>query len=194
MIPDLFKRGSRKRKDPYISYYYPLAIIRLKQGFGRLIRNKTDRGIFVIFDKRLKNSVRFSGQFLSSLPFPIKNTHKYLPFKESLNAIEKFYSKYTIKQLSVAKAILQLVEEWNGKLPRSSIAKILRGTTRKYDPEAISLFGIFSNYCRYELMDYINNLIREGYLAQTGGRTSKVIITNKGKLFLTNQTKDLKEN
>jgi len=91
MIPDLFKRGSRKRKDPYISYYYPLAIIRLKQGFGRLIRNKTDRGIFVIFDKRLKNSVRFSGQFLSSLPFPIKNTHKYLPFKESLNAIEKFY-------------------------------------------------------------------------------------------------------
>jgi len=43
-------------------------------------------------------------------------------------------------------------------------------------------------------MDYINNLIREGYLAQTGGRTSKVIITNKGKLFLTNQTKDLKEN
>ena len=96
MIPDLFKRGSRKRKDPYISYYYPLAIIRLKQGFGRLIRNKTDRGIFVIFDKRLKNSERYSEQFLNSLPYPINNAHKYLPLKESLNEIEKFYSAHIL--------------------------------------------------------------------------------------------------
>ncbi|PJA02485.1 hypothetical protein COX73_00515, partial [bacterium (Candidatus Gribaldobacteria) CG_4_10_14_0_2_um_filter_36_18] len=81
----------KQYKDPYLSYYYPLAIIRLKQGFGRLIRNKTDRGVFVILDQRLKNSDRYSDQFLNSLPFPIKDTYKYLPFKESLNGIEKFY-------------------------------------------------------------------------------------------------------
>ena len=77
-------------KDPYLSYYYPLAIMRLKQGFGRLIRNKTDRGVFIILDRRLKNSESYSNQFLNSLPLPIKDTHKYIPFKESLNEIESF--------------------------------------------------------------------------------------------------------
>jgi ATP-dependent DNA helicase DinG len=97
MIPGLIKRESKNRKNPdslyYPFYYYPLAIIRLKQGFGRLIRNKADRGIFVIFDKRLKTN-EYSEQFLNSLPYPINNVHKYLPLKESLNEIEKFYSTY----------------------------------------------------------------------------------------------------
>lgn len=90
---EIFIRESKKKyKDPYISYYYPLAIMRLKQGFGRLIRNRIDKGVFVIFDKRLKNSERYSDQFLNSLPHPIKETHKYLPFKKSLDEIEKFCS------------------------------------------------------------------------------------------------------
>ena len=82
-----------KGYDGMKDYYYPLAIMRLRQGFGRLIRNKTDKGVFAILDKRLKNSESYSEQFLNSLPPPINTMYKYLPFKESLNEIEKFYSK-----------------------------------------------------------------------------------------------------
>lgn len=54
-------------KDPFRHYSLPSAVIRLRQGFGRLIRTKTDRGVVVITDRRLveKNYGRF---FLHSLP------------------------------------------------------------------------------------------------------------------------------
>ena len=37
-----------------MEYSVPEAIIRLKQGVGRLIRSKTDRGIVVILDSRVR--------------------------------------------------------------------------------------------------------------------------------------------
>lgn len=40
--------------DPFYIYQLPSAIIALKQGLGRLIRNRSDRGLFVIFDRRLQ--------------------------------------------------------------------------------------------------------------------------------------------
>jgi len=45
----------------------PEAVLRFRQGFGRLIRTKTDRGVVVILDKRVltKNYGRI---FLESLP------------------------------------------------------------------------------------------------------------------------------
>jgi ATP-dependent DNA helicase DinG len=58
---------AEERKDPFIHYQVPQAIILLKQGFGRLLRTKKDRGIVAILDPRLKT--RFYGKmFLSSLP------------------------------------------------------------------------------------------------------------------------------
>ena len=36
--------------NPFVEYQVPEAVIKLKQGFGRLIRSKTDRGIVVILD------------------------------------------------------------------------------------------------------------------------------------------------
>lgn len=49
-------------------YYYPLAIMRLKQGFGRLIRSTSDRGVFVVLDHRLMTRAPYAKQFLNSLP------------------------------------------------------------------------------------------------------------------------------
>ena len=48
-------------------YYLPIAILRLKQGFGRLIRTKDDRGFVVILDGRMKTKY-YGKKILSSLP------------------------------------------------------------------------------------------------------------------------------
>jgi DNA polymerase-3 subunit epsilon/ATP-dependent DNA helicase DinG len=53
--------------DPFSQYAVPQAVLRLKQGFGRLIRSHADRGAVVVLDRRLVT--RFYGQvFVRSLP------------------------------------------------------------------------------------------------------------------------------
>jgi ATP-dependent DNA helicase DinG len=62
-IKQIEERGG----NPFMEFSLPEAILRLKQGFGRLIRTKTDTGIVVILDPRL--TTKFYGkQFLASLP------------------------------------------------------------------------------------------------------------------------------
>ncbi|MBM3242475.1 DEAD/DEAH box helicase [Candidatus Poribacteria bacterium] len=53
--------------NAFMEYSLPEAILRLKQGFGRLIRNKTDKGIVVILDSRVLNKT-YGKMFLNSLP------------------------------------------------------------------------------------------------------------------------------
>jgi ATP-dependent DNA helicase DinG len=53
--------------SPFNEYQVPEAVIKLKQGFGRLIRTKTDRGIVVILDPRILTKP-YGSKFLSSLP------------------------------------------------------------------------------------------------------------------------------
>jgi Rad3-related DNA helicase/REP element-mobilizing transposase RayT len=53
--------------NPFMDYSVPEAIIKLKQGFGRLIRSRSDRGIIVILDSRVKTK-RYGKLFLRSLP------------------------------------------------------------------------------------------------------------------------------
>lgn len=53
--------------NPFLEYQVPEAILRFKQGFGRLIRTKTDRGIIVILDSRVLTR-SYGRLFLDSLP------------------------------------------------------------------------------------------------------------------------------
>jgi ATP-dependent DNA helicase DinG len=53
--------------NPFFDYQLPEAIIKLRQGFGRLIRTKNDRGIVVLLDPRIQ-SKRYGRKFLESLP------------------------------------------------------------------------------------------------------------------------------
>ncbi len=53
--------------DSFMEYSLPKAILRFKQGFGRLIRTENDKGICVVLDKRLRTK-RYGKAFLSSLP------------------------------------------------------------------------------------------------------------------------------
>lgn len=56
-----------KGNDPFRSYHLPSAIVKFKQGFGRLIRHKQDRGCIVCLDSRLITRP-YGRQFLNSLP------------------------------------------------------------------------------------------------------------------------------
>jgi ATP-dependent DNA helicase DinG len=62
-LEDIRRRGG----NPFVDYQVPEAVIKLKQGFGRLIRNRTDRGIVVILDPRVMTKP-YGRTFLSSLP------------------------------------------------------------------------------------------------------------------------------
>jgi ATP-dependent DNA helicase DinG len=53
--------------NAFLEYSVPEAIIKLKQGFGRLIRSKTDTGIVVILDSRVKTKY-YGKLFLEALP------------------------------------------------------------------------------------------------------------------------------
>ncbi len=53
--------------NPFRDYQLPTAIIKLKQGFGRLIRSKRDTGMVVILDPRIRTKP-YGKQFLGSLP------------------------------------------------------------------------------------------------------------------------------
>ncbi len=45
----------------------PEAVIRFKQGIGRLIRSQHDRGLIIIFDRRIIEA-RYGQEFLQSIP------------------------------------------------------------------------------------------------------------------------------
>jgi ATP-dependent DNA helicase DinG len=53
--------------NPFYDYQIPQAAIALKQGFGRLIRSKTDRGVLVLLDNRITKQ-RYGQVFFDSLP------------------------------------------------------------------------------------------------------------------------------
>lgn len=57
----------RSGKNPFTHYQIPQAIIMLKQGFGRLIRTRTDRGVVALLDSRLRTK-SYGIHFLNSLP------------------------------------------------------------------------------------------------------------------------------
>lgn len=62
-LEDIRRRGG----NPFVEYQVPEAVIKLKQGFGRLIRSKDDRGIVAILDPRVL-SKPYGRTFLNSLP------------------------------------------------------------------------------------------------------------------------------
>lgn len=53
--------------DGFLEYSVPTAIVALRQGFGRLIRHRGDRGIVAVLDPRLMTA-RYGSLFLQSLP------------------------------------------------------------------------------------------------------------------------------
>jgi ATP-dependent DNA helicase DinG len=68
--------------NPFYDYQIPQAAIALKQGFGRLIRSKSDRGVLVLLDNRITKQ-RYGQVFFDSLPD--------YGFTTDLEDVEKFF-------------------------------------------------------------------------------------------------------
>jgi ATP-dependent DNA helicase DinG len=71
-----------KGGNPFMDYQLPSAIIALRQGLGRLIRNTSDRGLLAILDGRLLTS-RYGRFFLESLP--------KMPLTHGLEDVARFF-------------------------------------------------------------------------------------------------------
>ena len=68
-VPDdpIFAARAETFDDPFGQYAIPETILRFRQGFGRLIRTKTDRGVVVVLDRRILTKT-YGSLFLNSLP------------------------------------------------------------------------------------------------------------------------------
>ncbi|MCH7500585.1 MAG: ATP-dependent DNA helicase [Nitrospina sp.] len=79
-IEDMKKRSI----NPFRHYQIPRAIIQLRQGFGRLIRKRTDKGVVAILDSRMIQR-GYGKQFLNSLPDCAQTQH--------LEDVKRFFSR-----------------------------------------------------------------------------------------------------
>lgn len=63
----IYQARAEQFDDPFSQYAVPQAVLRFKQGFGRLIRSQRDRGAVLVLDRRLVTR-RYGAVFLRSLP------------------------------------------------------------------------------------------------------------------------------
>lgn len=75
---------NKEGRNAFMEYQLPRAVINLKQGAGRLIRDETDRGVLMICDPRLITK-SYGKKIWQSLP-PMKRTRE-------LSEVEEFFSR-----------------------------------------------------------------------------------------------------
>ena len=63
-----FEQIRREGGNPFREYSLPQAVIRFKQGFGRLIRSQDDYGVCCVLDQRIWHKKSYGKHFLNSLP------------------------------------------------------------------------------------------------------------------------------
>ena len=71
-------------RSSFEDYMIPSAIVRLKQGFGRLIRSKSDKGLVALLDGRAI-SMRYGAQIVASMPPALR--------VESLDEVRTFFAE-----------------------------------------------------------------------------------------------------
>jgi len=73
-------------QSAFTGFSLPNAVIRFRQGFGRLIRHRTDRGVVIVADRRMMTK-RYGHWFRSSVPVP---SVKFFDEESLLDAVEAF--------------------------------------------------------------------------------------------------------
>ena len=82
----IYQARSQLYDQPFEQYALPQAVLRFRQGFGRLIRSKTDRGVLLVLDRRLR-ARRYGESFLRSIP---RCTLREMPGRDISGAIEEW--------------------------------------------------------------------------------------------------------
>ncbi len=91
LIQACSERMEREGKNPFYDFAIPQAVIKFKQGFGRLIRTKHDRGCIVCLDNRLIKK-GYGKVFLNSLP-PCRTS--FVPQDKAWKEMSAFYAQTT---------------------------------------------------------------------------------------------------
>jgi len=73
--------------DPFREMSVPQAVLKLRQGFGRLIRSRTDRGAVLILDSRMVTK-NYGSRFRKSLP---QEAQLVAPLEEVMQRLEEFF-------------------------------------------------------------------------------------------------------
>ena len=75
--------------NSFTDYSVPVAVLKFKQGFGRLIRTRNDRGVVLVLDRRIIS--KFYGRyFLDSLP---DCSRIIAGSEEVLTGLEEFFAE-----------------------------------------------------------------------------------------------------
>ncbi|MBW6514679.1 MAG: DEAD/DEAH box helicase family protein [Candidatus Syntrophosphaera sp.] len=88
VVEALIDKLDRENKDSFMHFMLPNALLKLRQGFGRLIRSKTDRGIVLIMDSRVSNK-RYGEYFKQVLPAKCLEMKSEL---ELLSEVSRFFN------------------------------------------------------------------------------------------------------
>lgn len=67
LVQSRYEHIRERGGSPFFEYSVPVAILKLRQGVGRLIRTKNDKGMVVILDSRVSTK-KYGARFLSALP------------------------------------------------------------------------------------------------------------------------------
>ena len=84
-VEELEKRGV----NPFMAFTVPQAVLKFRQGFGRLIRSTQDRGVVAVLDNRILTK-RYGRIFRDSLP---KTRMATAPLDQCVVAVEDFFSR-----------------------------------------------------------------------------------------------------
>lgn len=87
----LYELAEKRGENPFMTLSVPEAVLKFKQGFGRLIRSKQDKGVVVITDKRVIEK-NYGKTFLKSLPLQSRNI-LLRSQQDCLKEVESFLKK-----------------------------------------------------------------------------------------------------
>ena len=88
LLKERAKNIDRRMGNSFSSFTVPLAVLKFRQGIGRLIRSKNDRGIVLILDKRIIER-DYGSLFIDSLPVEIVTIGNIDTLKEYMEAFFK---------------------------------------------------------------------------------------------------------
>ncbi|CRX38853.1 ATP-dependent DNA helicase [Estrella lausannensis] len=89
LVQAMAEKIHREGGDPFLQDSLPDAVVKFKQGFGRLIRRKTDKGCVICLDKRLFTKP-YGKHFFNALPLAPRH---FLPEEELIAEMKRFFFK-----------------------------------------------------------------------------------------------------
>lgn len=89
LVEAYIEKLEAEKKNSFMHYMLPNALLKVRQGFGRLIRSKQDRGVVIILDKRVVTT-RYGQYFQQILPCDLTVINSDL---ELIDKTNKFFNE-----------------------------------------------------------------------------------------------------